>query len=83
MNRIALLTTAALVSLGLAACGAPSAEEPAADAGGEEALSESEAQVNDILEAMAGSAAMSEEETIVAEARQCRVEGDDPEFTVP
>ncbi|WP_430430790.1 FKBP-type peptidyl-prolyl cis-trans isomerase [Oceanicaulis sp.] len=83
MNRIALLTTAALVSLGLAACGAPSAEEPADDAGGEEALSESEAQVNDILEAMAGSAEMSEEETIVAEARQCRVEGEDPEFTAP
>lgn len=83
MTRFALLTTAALVSLGLAACGAPSSEEPASETGGEEELSETEAQVNDILEAMADTAEASEEEQIVAEARRCSVEGDAGEYDLP
>ncbi|WP_440958748.1 FKBP-type peptidyl-prolyl cis-trans isomerase [Oceanicaulis sp. LC35] len=83
MNRFALLTTAAFVSLGLTACGAPQADEPEAQTSGEEELSETEAQVNDILEAMAETAEASEEEQIVAEARRCTAEGDDAEFTAP
>ncbi len=83
MNRIALLTTAALVSLGLAACGAPQADEPETASSGEEELSETEAQVNDILEAMAETAEASAEEQIVAEARRCSVEGDAGEYDLP
>ncbi|EAP90177.1 FKBP-type peptidyl-prolyl cis-trans isomerase [Oceanicaulis sp. HTCC2633] len=83
MNRFALLTTAALVSLGLAACGAPQAEESDAAASGEQELSETEAQVNDILEAMADTAEASEEERIVAEARRCTAEGDAGEYDLP
>lgn len=83
MTRIALLTTAALVSLGLAACGAPQADEPEAVEAGESELSETEAQVNDILEAMAESVEASVEEQIVAEARRCSVEGDAGEYDLP
>ena len=83
MNRIALLTTAALVSLGLAACGEPQAEDTETAAAGEEELSETETQVNDILEAMADTAEASAEEQIVAQARQCDATGDDAIFTAP
>ena len=79
MNRFLLLTSAALVSLGLAACGAPT-EEPPAD----EALSETEETVNAILEGVIEAAETSPEEAIVTEARACqRGEAEDAPFDVP
>jgi len=80
MNRIALFATAAVTSLGLAACGAPQAEAPAEEAEAE--LSTTEQQVNDILEAMVETAESSPEEAIVAEARACsRGDAEDAAFT--
>jgi len=84
MTRFALLTTAALVSLGLAACGAPQADEPTSEPASEPAetgLSETEQQVNDILGAMTESMTETPETQIVAEARACSAEGEAAPFS--